>query len=165
MTIVDLEALRADVGDAFKDVPRPAKLADMLSDPYASNEDAHQMAAAFFRQPWGDTPVLELFRHRQMLFALSPNGFRAFLPAYLVAAINEDEDCAKYAPDIREHLVHSLWPVGGSDEIVSTTNARLVALSPAQRAATLAVLKYLGARWNMRDVVEAVRALEIVEQR
>jgi hypothetical protein len=155
---VDLVSLRDEIGNAFAKakvtVNRPAEL---LAAPYHTNEDAYELATALNGKAWRDVPVLDLFRHRQMLFALTPEAYRAYLPAYLMAAIEADD---KYGADIREYLLFSLTPgPAASPDLTSSTTARLAALDRAQRAAAWKVVAYLKERWGMRDADAALAAL------
>src|SRR5690606_17333115 len=72
------EALEATIEAAFGDVPPPP--ADQLVQPaYASSEDAYEMRTAFAGKRWTELPIRELFRHREMVVALSGAGYRAYV--------------------------------------------------------------------------------------
>ena len=155
---VDLVALRDEIENAFANAAVTVnKPAELLAAPYHTNEDAYELAAALNGKAWRDVPALDLFRHRQMLFALSPEAYRAYVPAYLAAAIEAND---KYGADIREYLLFSLTtgPTASRDR-TSTTAAHLAALDSAQRAVARKVVAYLKEQWGMRDTDEALAAL------
>ena len=156
---VDLVALHDEIENAFaKAAVTVSKPAELLAAPYHTNEDAYELAAALNGKTWRDVPVLDLFRHRQMLFALTPEAYRAYVPAYLTAAVEEANE--RYGADIREYLLFSLTigPAASPDRM-TTTAARLAALDRAQRTAARKVVAYLKAQWGMRDADEALAAL------
>lgn len=110
---LDPLSLRADITRAFASAHVPARKEQMLAEPYRSNEEAYELAVVLFGRAWDSLSLRELFPHRQMIFALSPEAFRAYLPAYLSAAIAEDSssdgpNSHGYRADVRQYLVNSL---------------------------------------------------------
>jgi hypothetical protein len=133
---------------------------EMLAAPYKNSEDALELASALHGYAWFEVPIRDLFRHREMLFALAPIAFRAYLPAYLVASLSAENALDEYGADIREYLLDSLIadPEASADR-VATTRARLASLSPAQRDVVVAVVRYLADRWHVKRAEDAVRSL------
>jgi len=160
---VVLEELREDIKHAFQGVQPPHAIGEMLAAPYEASEDALELAAAFHGHAWSDVPIRDLFRHREMLFALSPVAFRAYLPAYLVASLAAESSLDEYGADFREYLLDSLAAEpGASADRVATTRARLATLSPVQRDVVVAVVRYLADRWHVRRADDAVRCLSAI---
>ncbi len=156
---LDKEHVRAEIRAAFAIVEAPTAVPEMLYEAYRTSEDAWEMAASFAGRPWADLAVRELFYHREMLIALSPPAYRAYLPAYLDAAVASDEAGDKYGPDLREYLLSTLkvWP-HQSAYVAAATPERLATLDVRQRAAVEQVLRYLVARWDARDAAEVLAA-------
>jgi len=152
------ELIRAQIRAAFADVVAPTEIDDMLSEPFRGNDDAYEMATAFAGKLWSEIPRVELFHHRESLFALSPAAYRAYLPAYLMASLASEDASDKYGADIRGYMLLSLGTDPASSSIrVATTRARIAALDPAQREAVAAVLRFLDERWHMRDAAIVLR--------
>jgi len=70
------------------------------------------MAAALVGRKWDAVPIEVLFYRRESLATLSPQAFRAYLPAYLVACLASDDPFDKHGADIRGYLLFALgsWP-------------------------------------------------------
>jgi hypothetical protein len=150
------EALRAQIADAFGEVSA-APAEELLSSAYASTDDAYEMMEAFRDQHWTEIPIADLFRHREMLIALSGIGFRAYLPAYLTACLTDSE---RYGADLRGYMLFGLRPLSESELHVTTSRERLSLLDKAQRAAVASVLRYLESRWKMKEAGEILHAWE-----
>jgi hypothetical protein len=161
---VVLEELRAKIEHAFQGVQSPLAIREMLAAPYEHSEDALELAAAFHGHAWSEVPIRDLFRHREMLFALTPVAFRAYLPAYLVASLAAENSLDEYGADFREYLLDSLTadPEASADR-VATTRARLATLSPVQRDVVVTVVRYLADRWHVKRADDAVRCLTAIE--
>jgi hypothetical protein len=135
--------LAAAVGVAFADVVPPTK-DQVLHPSYTNSEDALELRETFGARHWLELESSELFRHREMLVALSGEAYRAFVAAYLVAALGDDESTAG---DFRHYLVTSLGPIGASNE-------RLSRLDATQRNVIADVLRYLAESRSMRLAAE-----------
>jgi hypothetical protein len=155
---VDKETLRARIRRAFADVPIPTRIEEMRL-PRHTNDDSYDMAAAFVGKRWTEIPIETLFFHRESLAALSPEAYRAYLPAYLEASFASEDWLDKYGADIRQYLLFTLkhWPHQTAPERGAETNARLSALDEGQRAAIADVLQYLASRWNSTEAAEVLR--------
>jgi hypothetical protein len=158
---VQVENLRSEVHRAFDAMTHPATVADMLAAPYRGNDDAHEMAVAFLGKSWTAVAIQELFRHREMLFTLTPAAYVAYLPAYLIACLSTEDPFDKYGADLREYLLDTLVVAdGASQDRTDTTKARLAALTAAQRTVAIEVVKYLAQRWNMPRAREILAELD-----
>jgi len=156
--VADKESVRASIRRAFANVPQPSRIEDMRFPRY-TGDDSYEMAVALLGKRWTDIPIETLFFHRESLGTLAPVAYRAYLPAYLDAAIASDDPLDKYSADICHYLLatmkhwsHQTDPLRGDE-----TRARLQALDEAQRAAVIDVLRYLSARWHMEDASEVLR--------
>jgi hypothetical protein len=157
---LDVGSLRAEIDRAFGKPMLPASVADMLAEPYRKNDDAHELAVVLFGYRWGDVPVRDLFRHREMLFALSPAAFRTYLPAYLVACLVSVDPLDEYGADLREYLIDSLTvSADATVDRQATTRARIAALNTDQRTTAASVVRYLETRWRVRGADAALRSL------
>lgn len=139
------EALVSQIKDAFGHV-QPPMAEDMLDPRYGFNLDADELKMAFLGKHWTELSILDVFRHRESVFLLSPVGYRAYLPAYLTYSLTSEE---RYGPDIRGYMVDGLMVRPGSDAVhVITTRDRLAILDEKQRAAVVSVLRYLADVWT-----------------
>lgn len=158
---MQVDNLRSEVHQAFDGVTYPTTVADMLAEPYRGNDDAHEMAVAFLGKPWATIAIQELFRHREMLFTLTPASYVAYLPAYLIACLSIEDPLNIYGADLREYLLDTLIIAeNASQERSTTTKARLAALTTAQRTVAAEVVKHLMLRWNMPRAKEVLAALD-----
>lgn len=155
---VDKDAVRKLVHDAFDSVAVPMEIEGMRLPRY-TGEDSYEMVAALVKRKWSQIPVKELFYHRESLVTLSAAGFRAYLPAYLLAAIESDDPLDKYGADIRHYLLASLkhWPHQTDKHRTAETAERLSLLDGRQRAAVAATLELLVSQWESADASELLR--------
>jgi hypothetical protein len=145
-------ALVEQIRQAFEDVEVPP--ADqILADDFAANDDCYEMAQMLAGKHWTTLVVEDLFYHRESLFALSATGFRAYVPACLVAALTSD---ARYRSDIHEYLTFALYGLGRRD--TAATQQRLSLLNAEQRTAISALLVHLEIESGADDEdVQAIR--------
>ncbi len=146
--------LRTQIEAAFGSVDIPAPEA-LLLDGYRGSEDALELQAAFAGKHWRALGLKELFYHREMVIALSGLGYQAYLPAYLIAALEKNEP---YGDDLREYLLNGLRPLSDQPRHIAETRARLSALDPAQKAAVAAVLGHLAERWNLAEAEDILKS-------
>jgi hypothetical protein len=155
MTEASLSAaqVRDAIHKAFDAVVSPQRPDDMLLAPYRSSIDATEMAAEFLGRSWKEIPVKELFRHREMLPTMSAAAYRAYLPGYLVACVNEDPAASKYIGDLWEYTVLSLkaWP-GQEPTSASRVTERLSLMNSEQREAIRLVLRFIAERSQRAEV-------------
>lgn len=148
---VDLERLRHRIRSAFADVAPEADIADMRR-PAFTGDDSYEMAEAFVGKKWSELAPEALFYHRESLAALNAHAYRAYLAAYLLAAIASPDPLDRIGPDLRHYLVASLEP--GPD-----TSDRVSQLSAEQRAAVIEVLRALATLWHMPEAAVASEGL------
>ena len=155
---VDKEAVCAQVRRAFASVPLPTRIEDMRL-PQFTGDDSYEMATALLGKRWSDVPIEVLFRNRESFGTLSASAYRAYLPAYLLAAIASEDPLDKYGPDLRHYLLATLlhWPYQTSEHGAAQTRERLSLLDAAQRAAVADVLRYLEVRWYSNEASEVLR--------
>jgi hypothetical protein len=142
------ETIEAAVRAAFAEVLVPAHA--ILQPAYANSDDAYELQQILSGMVWTEVSRRDLFRHREMLVALSGEAYQAYVPAYLLAAIADDDE---YGADLRQYLVHSLGPLSESEIHVQTAEERLSRLDVAQRAAIAETLRFLVE--NYRDKAAA----------
>lgn len=133
-----VEELHRIVTAAFSE-ERPSA-SSLLQPRYAASEDAGELRDALAGRSWRHLSLLELFQHREMLIALSGVGYQAYLPAYLCAALTNDE---RLGGDLRFYLINSLSPLSDSESHIATAQERLSRLMATQRSAVADVLHYL----------------------
>jgi hypothetical protein len=153
---VDREAACADVRRAFANVSAPVAIEDMRSVRY-TGDDSYELASALLGKRWTDVPIEVLFRHRESLGTLSAAAYRAYLPAYLLAAIASDDPLDRYGPDLRHYLLSTLVQSSHDDHRAAEIRERLSLLDADQRVAVAHVLRYLEARWNSFEAGEVLR--------
>ncbi|MEP6864857.1 MAG: hypothetical protein ABJE66_29830 [Deltaproteobacteria bacterium] len=148
---VELEHVRDQVRSAFADVAPETDIAKMRR-PAFTGDDSYEMAQAFVGKKWSELAADALFYHRESLAALNANAYRAYIAAYLLAAIGSLDPLDRIGPDLRHYLVASLEP--GPDAV-----DRVSKLSSAQRAAVVGVLRALERTWHMPEAATAAEAL------
>lgn len=140
--------VRERIESAFEPVVIAAKTPhELLAEPYRSNEDAYELAAALFGKPWPEVDEHQLFRNREMLFALTPEVYRAYLPAVLAAILD-----GPHAGDLAEYLLFTLTDA-------KHTPAKVAALDASQRAVVREVIEHLRERGSYRDAEAALANL------
>jgi len=143
---------------AFDNVEIPTR-GEQMRLPKYTGDDSYEMVAALVRQKWDAVPIEVLVYQRESLATLSPPGFHAYLPAYLVACLASDDPFDKHGADIRGYLLFALgsWPHQSDPDRPAATRERLSLLDSKQRDVVANVLRYLESRWNMKDAGELLR--------
>jgi len=143
-----------EIRQAFPNVPAPTSVLEMLLPPYQNSIDATEMAAQFVGRVWHEIPSIELFRHREMLSTMSAAAYRALLPAYLLACVDETPASQRNVGDMWEYTYASLkaWQDDGDADGAALAAQRLELLDERQRDAVRSVLRYIAARTARRDV-------------
>ena len=138
MQVADgLAALRAQIEDAFRRVEVPAA-DDVLAERFRTSIDPGELLAAFRGRHWQDLSPHELFIHRESLSALSALGFRAYVAAYLLGALEGEE-----AADLAEYTLFSLHPLSAADRNEAECRERLSLLDDTQRSAVRRWLEHI----------------------
>ena len=148
---VDLEALRDRIRSAFANVAPETNIAEMRR-PAFTGDDSYELAEAFVGKKWSELTPETLFYHRESLAALNAHAYRAYVAAYLLAAIASQDPLDRIGPDLRHYLVASLEP--GPDAV-----ERVSQLSAEQRAVVIEVLRALELQWHMPEAARAADEL------
>lgn len=117
MNMRDLEIMIQEIRDAFGDMPYPGT--EYLTNDLEGNDlERKQIREGFSRyENWQDVPRELLVQERDALPLFEPQGFRFYLPAYMLFAL-EDYEGADIIP---ENIVHSLTlPDAGTEEGCTT---------------------------------------------
>jgi hypothetical protein len=120
----------------------------MLLARYRPSDDAIEMAMEFAGQGWRTISRYRLFYHREMLFALTAEAFRVYLPAYLLACLEPSD---RYLGDLLGYTINVLG--GETAELIERTRM----LDDTQRRVTTDVISYI-ALWSGSE--DAWKALE-----
>lgn len=107
----------------------------------------------YFRgRHWSGNTVRDLRYHSEALSYLPPAGFRFFLPAFMLAELEDPEEADVIAGSIAFHL--------NPRDNDSFARERAALLSGAQRKAVVAFFDYLEARYATGDVWDAIALLD-----
>lgn len=138
MTVVrSIEQLRATITSAFADVPHPGDAALVTGD-VSYDPEYRAVARAFGSKHWCELSRAFIREHDDALPLLRPAAFRFFLPAYLLACVDDGPDLGT-AP---LNVVSSLSPPEPSDvDSVRAFSERAAAFTVAEARAITAYLK------------------------
>lgn len=130
-----LDALKQQIEAAFADAIKPED--DRIGyDPH--DGESQELAYAFKGKHWKDIPREDL-QYNSSTF-LSPEGFRYYLPAYLLAALDDHGD-------LLPRSVYGLMPDPpdrpSTDGLSEWQRTRFEPLSPLQKHAVRAFLEYV----------------------
>src|ERR1700687_3467403 len=108
-SLYEHEHLAARVKTAFSDIPYPGDDRLML-DLYQGDWEADLAAEAFAGQHWTTVPLKLLGFHQESLHYFTPEAFRYYLPAYLLAPLKRlsDAEADTRIADIPWTLVYHL---------------------------------------------------------
>lgn len=128
-----------EIKSAFGDMPYPGAEC-IVNDRGGNDLERKQIREEFSGyENWLDVPRDLLLQERDALPLFEPQGFRFYLPAYMLFTI-EDYDGADTIP---ESIVHSLTLPDAGTELYEFVRERLVLFSEEQRKAILHFLEYL----------------------
>lgn len=128
-----------EIKTAFGDMPYPGAEC-IVNDRGGNDLERKQIREEFSGyENWLDVPRDLLLQERDALPLFEPQGFRFYLPAYMLFTI-EDYDGADTIP---ESIVHSLTLPDAGTELYEFVRERLVLFSEEQRKAILHFLEYL----------------------
>ena len=139
MNMRDLEIMIQEIRDAFGDMPYPGT--EYITNDLEGNDlERKQIREGFSRyESWLDVSRELLVQERDALPLFEPQGFRFYLPAYMLFAL-EDYEGADMIP---ESIVHSLTLPDAGTELYEFVRERLVLFNEEQRKAVLHFLEYL----------------------
>ena len=132
---VTVQDLLARIHAAFDAVAIPGP-EEILGARARNNIDALELRAVLAGRRWMDVPIQELFYNREPAAELSAVGLRAYLPAFMAAALAGD----RRSPAIYQYTLFALYPLDSSEDALA--RERIALLDPAQRATIVAWLRY-----------------------
>jgi hypothetical protein len=116
-------SLIARIEAAFKDVPAPGP--DAIVNPTYDDEG---VAALFGGKAWTDVSIDQLRTHHDALSFFSPEAFRYFLPAFMLAELRDPIGAGQIGPSLLFHFSRpeEFWK--------PELEQRLALLTPDQKA-------------------------------
>jgi hypothetical protein len=111
----------------------------LVYDNSGSHLECNQVADAFKGKHWADLPVDFLRRHADSMFFFTPEAYRFYLPAYLLAAVLSYRD----ADVIPNNLVHTFIPPASEGPERERFESRTHGFDAQQRLATKMFLEFL----------------------
>ena len=148
MSLTPHELVR-QIHSAFDFVEIPIE-DDILTESARNYIDAVEMRVALVGKHWSAIPIDALSFHRSTVAELGPVGLRAYVAAFLVAALSGD----RRAPDIYRNTLFAFYALDATDQDLNRT--RLSLLDSQQRSAIIEWLRYF-ADYDL----EASRVLDI----
>lgn len=128
-----------EIKTAFGDMPYPGT-ERIVNDLQGYDLERKQIKEEFSRyENWQDVPRELLLQERDALPLFEPQGFRFYLPAYMLFSVEDYEG----ADTIPESIVHSLTLPDAGTELYEFVRERLVLFGEEQRMAILLFLEYL----------------------
>jgi hypothetical protein len=115
-----------------------------LADDNISEEG--RIAAVFRGKHWKDLTLGDLARYSATLSFLSPEAYRFYLPAYLLALIRlspEEMERVPQAGDLEGSLLYSLQPAADTEGLWNFIHQKIDSLTPDQKSAVQAFLHWL----------------------
>jgi hypothetical protein len=138
---LDRQQTLSTIREAFSQVDRPAPKAAVYD---LRQMDCSEMMSAFGRFDWWDIPQEALMAHRDAIHMLSPEGYRYYLPAFMSAVLQPEDDDYEWEWDIMESVMASMVSsdisadlVAGAEDMIEK---RLKLLTPQERAAIVAFI-------------------------
>lgn len=123
-----LRRVATEIEGAFESQPYPGD-DSLLSVP--TNLEASEVLDTFRGKHWKNVSMSELFAHRLSLPLLSEEGYRFYLPAYLIAALLHPEE----VDTLRENVFFSLAPPESEGPRASLFLERMNRFDARQKAA------------------------------
>ena len=126
---------------SFADVQYPGD-EKLVSDNTGYHLECNQIKAAFKGRHWKEIPLELLRYHSEALFFFTPEAYRFYLPAYLIAGSLHYPD----ADRIPDSIVFSLLPPSDPQSIKiygEIAETRLKCLTQAQRKAVKSFLQFV----------------------
>lgn len=128
-----------EIKTAFGDMPYPGT-ERIVNDLQGYDLERKQIKEEFSRyENWQDVPRELLLQERDALPLFEPQGFRFYLPAYMLFVVEDYEG----ADTIPESIVHSQTLPDAGTELYEFVRERMVLFGEEQRKAILNFLEYL----------------------
>lgn len=144
---MQVDPVREVIIGAFESVEIPA-FEDLLAPRFRNSIDPLEFAAALRGKHWRDLPLRDLLVHRESLATLSGVGYRAYVAAYLLASVADNDDAAELA----QYVLFSLQDPTSQPE-PDEARSRLALLDSAQRAAIHAWLEHVRPHYRLADAI------------
>lgn len=137
MDAAEQDRLRQEVESAFRTVPYPGG-ERIVYDNSGTHPDCNAVKAIFVATHWHDISPQAVIRYPEALSAFTPESFRFFLPAFLLACIEHYDEA-----DVLPGNLISGFQTRRDPHDQGRLQARLDALSPDQRRAVARVIEFL----------------------
>jgi hypothetical protein len=142
----DLDHLRQQIESAFADVEYPGD-DRLVSDTSGYDLECNDVAALFKGKHWKDVSLETLLSHSGALPLLTPEAYRFYLPAYLLAGSLRYEDADVVPYDVVSSLPRAPDPeldtLFDSSHQFERRRKKMEALTPLQRQAVKSFLEFL----------------------
>lgn len=156
-TPLNAEELRHEIEAAFAETKYPGD-DRLVYDNSGDHLECNEVAAAFRAKEWRELSVDMLRRHSQSLFFMTPEAYRFYLPAYLIAALLDYDK----ADTISDSVVFSLIPPS-DDRDAESYRQRMQGFTSAQRQVIRSFLEFMKQHHGGDDALGNLdRALAIV---
>jgi hypothetical protein len=159
------QELVTQIERAFADVPYPGDdhICRGAGVQVEGSEEAN-IAAVFRGRHWRDVPLEGLARYSATFCFLTPEAFRFYLPAYLLAVIRlspEEVERVPIAGALEESLIQSLRPATYDPILWDYRHQRIDPLTPDQKTAVQAFLhwRYREQLWEGSDLFDEAKAV------
>lgn len=130
------EELRRLIETAFAEGNYPGDTR-LVYDNTGRHLECNEVAAAFRGKHWREVPLETLRRRADAIFFLTPEAYRFYLPAYLLAAVSHYDQ----ADSIPDSVVFSLTPPSDSRD-VENYRQTVEGLTASQRLAIRRFLEF-----------------------
>lgn len=134
------ESLRREIEGAFADAKYPGD-DKLVYDDSGGHLECNEVATAFKGKQWKEVPLDVLRYHSAGLFFFTPEAYRFYLPAYLIAAALNYQD----VDTLPGSLIFSLIPPADARDLASYRR-RIEGLTPTQRKAIKSFMEFLKAQ-------------------
>jgi hypothetical protein len=144
--LLEIESLRSTITAAFATTPRPRGTEISAS----TCPEGAEIAAYFRGKSWrGHTPR-QLREVSAALSFFTPKAFRHYVAAYMLAELEDPETADVIAGSVQFNLSVSAGPAG---------DLNAAALSPSEREAVAAFLRFCGRRYGNADFTQTAERL------
>jgi hypothetical protein len=157
--------LAAKIEEAFATVPYPGDDWICHGDTEVARlhgSEAASIAAVFRGRHWREMPLDALSGYSSALTFLTPEAYRFYLPAYLLAVLRLSPAQLEQVPragDLDQDLLYSLMPATDTPDLWDYRHRRLDPLTPDQKSAVQAFLHWMyRERWG-GELVEDEKSL------
>jgi hypothetical protein len=133
------EDVKAKILGAFAAAPYPGD-ANLVVDPTGWDPECREIASAFKAKSWNDVCREMVRKYSQALPLFTPEAFRYYLPAYMIASIEPGSDADAVRDFVLANLTPPRQPTGWPAEFF---HARAAQFSAAERDANKSFLELI----------------------